>query len=427
MAPTIQAPTGRADAMCLPLTAQTAPEIPAAAEPGFDHWLATMRRIATEVAAPHAARVDADARFPQETVDALRAAGLLSVAVPHSHGGAGLSLLEQAQLCAVLAQGCGSSAMVFAMHLSQQASIVRHRGESPLFDGYLRELVRQQWLLASITSEVGTWGDTRSSICALQPVADPAGSTTPRTWRLTKEATTGSYCGSADAILVTCRRDAEAPASDQRLLLVRAGDFTLTQTTTWDTLGMRGTVSPGYRLEAEAPAEQLLPVPYADIGAMTMVPWTHVLWSALWWGIAADAHAKAAASVRAQARKQPGHTPPAALRLAELSAALQTARLHWEGVAREFDALDAQGEAARAALTGMGWRLKFNHLKTTLSDTAPKLVHQALQVIGMPAFKNDHPMSLGRHYRDALSGALMINNDRIHAGSAALLTVYKDA
>jgi acyl-CoA dehydrogenase len=398
-------------------------EAAAAQQPcDFSQALSHARRISKEIAAKHAPAVDKESRFPTESVTALREAGLLAAAVPRSLGGPGFSLAEQAQLCAVLGQGCGSTAMVLAMHLSQLASVARHHGNTPFLTAFLREQMAEQRLLASITSEVGTWGDTRSSICALQPLVGSG-----ERVALHKEATTGSYCASADGILVTCRRDADAPASDQRLLLVLRKDFTLTQTTTWDTLGMRGTVSPGYRLQAETDASQLLPVPYADIGAMTMVPWTHVLWSALWWGIAADAHAKASASVRTQARQNPGQTPPTAVKLAELSAQLQTARMHWEGVAAEFDRLDPDSDDDRQALTGMAWRLKLNHLKTQMSEAAPRLVHQALQIIGMPAYKNDSPMSLGRHYRDALSGALMINNDRIHAGSAALLTVYKDA
>ena len=47
-------------------------------------------------------------------------------------------------------------------------------------------------MLASITSEVGTSGDTRSSICAVQR-ADGR-------FKLDKDATTGSYCAHADAI-----------------------------------------------------------------------------------------------------------------------------------------------------------------------------------------------------------------------------------
>jgi acyl-CoA dehydrogenase len=204
-------------------------------------------------------------------------------------------------------------------------------------------------------------------------------------------------------------------------VLVRNTDFTLAQTTTWDTLGMRGTVSHGYRLKAEGDMAQVLPAPYVDIAAQTMVPYTHILWSALWWGIAADAQAKASAYVRGQARKTPGQTPPTAQRLAELSAQLQTAQMHWDGMALAYE------QATREELSGMGWRLKFNHLKTAMSDTAPRLVHEALQIVGMMGYRNDSPYSLGRQYRDALSGALMINNERINASSASMLLVYKDA
>jgi acyl-CoA dehydrogenase len=53
-------------------------------------------------------------------------------------------------------------------------------------------------------------------------------------------------------------------------------------------------------------------------------------------------------------------------------------------------------------------------------------VHTALQVIGIMGYKNDSPFSVGRHYRDTLSGALMIGNDRIASKSASLLLVLKD-
>ena len=67
-------------------------------------------------------------------------------------------------------------------------------------------LVERQWLLASITSEVGTYGATRTSHCALEVVETTP---PPGRFRLVKDATTGSYCAHADAILVTCRRDAD--------------------------------------------------------------------------------------------------------------------------------------------------------------------------------------------------------------------------
>jgi len=47
-------------------------------------------------------------------------------------------------------------------------------------------------------------------------------------------------------------------------------------------------------------------------------------------------------------------------------------------------------------------------------------VHKALQITGILGYKNDSKFSLGRHYRDALSGALMISNDRIASKSASI-------
>ena len=41
------------------------------------------------------------------------------------------------------------------------------------------------------------------------------------------------------------------------------------------------------------------------------------------------------------------------------------------------------------------------------------------------SIKNDSPFSVGRHYRDTLSGALMVGNERILAKSASMLLVAK--
>jgi acyl-CoA dehydrogenase len=382
----------------------------------FEQLLDAARHIAADVAALHAPDVDAQARFPHESVDAFRRHGLLSASVPASHGGPGLTMRQLGQLCSVIAGACGSSGMVLAMHYSQLGCLVRHGMGTPFFDAYLRELVERQYLLASITSEVGTWGNTRTSICALQQDGER--------FTLVKEATTGSYCAHADAILVTCRRDPDAAQSDQILVMVKPGDYTLTQTTTWDTLGMRGTCSPGFRLESSGPMEQVLPGSFADSASQSMVPYSHILWSALWTGIATDALGKAAGCVRAAARKTPGEVPATARPLADAMLELQAMRNNWQSVAQEFDAIEAQ--SSRTDLLKMSWALKMNNLKVACSEKAPQLVHQALQIIGLPAFKNDSALALGRHYRDALSAALMISNDRIRGKSAALLTVLKE-
>jgi acyl-CoA dehydrogenase len=379
--------------------------------------VARTRQIAIEVAAKHAADVDAKARFPTETFDALRQAKLLSVAVPKEFGGPGLSIQELSAMCFELAQGCSASAMILAMHHIQIACIARHLGDSPYFRRYLLDCIEKQLLIASATSEVGVWGDTRSSICHLEREGDRC--------RLFKDATTLSYGAHADAILATCRRNADAPRSDQILVLLKKGDYTLEQTTTWDTMGMRGTCSPGFKVTASFPAEQVLPGSFADSSAQSMVSYSHILWAALWLGIAADAISRASAYVRAEARKKPGTVPQQATRLAEVMVTLQAMRNNVVGQAVEFDTIMAKPDGMDQLLT-IGWALKMNNLKVGASETAPQLVHQALQIIGISAYKNDSKFSLGRHYRDTLSAALMISNDRILQKTASMLLVYKD-
>ena len=385
--------------------------------PEFSAHLAALKAIATDVAAANAADVDAKARFPRETIDALQKAKLLSAPIPRELGGAGYGMRELAALCSTLAQACGSSAMVLAMHYIQVACIVRHAKTSPYFQGYLKEIVEHQYVLASMTSENGTFGETRTSICAVER--------SNGRFKLDKDATTGSYCQHADGILVTCRRAPDSPSSDQVLVLVRKGDYQLTQTTSWDTLGMRGTCSPGFKLESSGAEEQIIPGSFADSSAQTMVPYSHILWASLWWGIAADAVGRAAEFVRGGARKNPGTVPPTATRLAEVSTQLQSARHNWLALATEFDDIDARPNGL-ADLLSIGWALKMNNLKINASETAPQIVHKALQITGILGYKNDSKFSLGRHYRDALSGALMISNDRIASKSASMLLVFKD-
>jgi len=376
------------------------------------------RKIATEVAEVNAPDVDARSRFPKEAIDALKSERLLSAVVPESHGGHGAPMRELSAMCMSLAHGCGSSGMVLAMHHIQVACIARHAIGTPYFDGYLRELVDKQLLVASVTSEVGTWGDTRTSVCAPE-IADGR-------YKLAKDATTVSYAEYADDLLITCRRGPDAPGNDQVLVLTRKGDFTLEKTGTWDTMGMRGTCSPGYQVSSTGAETQIVPGAFADSSAQTMVPYSHILWASVWTGIASDALARAASFVRAAARKNPGTIPPSATRLAAATVQLERMKAQVQSAAAEFDAIDA-GADARAELTTIGYALKMNHLKVAISEAAPQIVHEALQIAGVVGYKNDSKFSVSRHYRDVLSGALMIGNDRILSKSASMLLVFKDS
>ncbi len=374
-------------------------------------------RIGKEIAEPAAADVDRHARFPREAIEAIREERLLGAGIPADLGGLGCSISELAAVCEALGRYCASTAMVFAMHQIQVASIVRHAACSDYWHACLSDLARRQGLIASVTSEVGVGGDMRSSLAAVETDRD----------RLTlcKDATTISYGAYADALLVTARRSSEAAASDQVLVLLYQADYALEQTSEWDTFGMRGTCSPGFKLRAQGATTQILPTTFADIATQTMVPYSHLLWCSCWTGIAKSAVSRASRFVRASARSKPGALPPTALRLAGVSSALQAMEQAVHASCAEYERLMASPNASEA-LSTIGFALQMNNLKVSTSQLVAQIVTQCLGICGISGYKNDSPFSLGRHLRDAHSAALMIGNDRILATNASLLLVHKD-
>ncbi|MBS9374849.1 acyl-CoA dehydrogenase family protein [Rhodococcus sp. B50] len=374
--------------------------------------LARAEIVGRESAGPAAAEVDREGRFPHEALDALRVHKLLNCAVPVDQGGEGVSLGELCAVARILGRYCASTAMIFAMHQTQILSLVRH--STPGVTAFVAEAVANDYLIASATTELGTGGDVRSSVCAVARDGEAVS--------LTKNAPVISYGEYADAILVTARRTADSPPSDQVLVVCRRGDVTLEPTGNWDTLGLRGTCSPGFVLTATTSADLVVGAAYSEISSRTMLPVSHSVWSAVWLGIADAAMEKARSFVRSVARRSPGVTPPGALRLAEAAAVHQQFA---DLVAASAARFDAAASAQDESMSGMGFSLAMNNLKVTASTLVVDLVNRAMLICGIAGYREDSQYSLGRHLRDAHGAAVMVNNDRIMNNSAQLSIAYR--
>jgi acyl-CoA dehydrogenase len=372
-------------------------------------------RVGKDVAAKHADAVDRDARFPAEGIEALRQAKLLGAFVPVELGGLGCSIADLCAMCTTLGRHCSATAMIFAMHQIQVACIVRHLADSEALRGYLRELCDRQLLIASATSEVGIGGDTRTSNCGVQTLAGGR-------FALEKMASVISYGEHTDDILVTARRSMEAAASDQALVLVRKGEYTLERLGAWDTLGMRGTCSLGFKLVSTGAQSQVLPVLFADISSQSMLPISHLVWTSIWLGLATEATSRARQYIRAEARKKPGTTPPSAQRLAELVSQLHVMRSTVHDALSEYERRSADPES----LGELAFAIRMNNLKIAASEQVVPIVAKALSICGISAYRNDTAYSLGRYLRDAYGAGVMILNDRLYGTNAALLLVSKE-
>jgi acyl-CoA dehydrogenase len=304
--------------------------------------------------------------------------------------------------------------MVFAMHQIKASSVISHGADHDWHRAFMERIASQQLLLASSTTEGGgIGGDLGNSICAIERDGDE--------FTLKKDASVISYAKHADAILVTARRAPDAPSSDQVMATVLKGQYTLEQTAEWDTLGMRGTCSEGFILQARAPVDQIMPHPFAEIAARSMLATAHLLWGSLWYGIAANAVARAQAFVRADARKKPGVTPIGAVRVAEAANMLQLMRSSLNAGLDRFE----RAQLANDELNSMGFAIDMCNLKIGCSRLMTEIVNQSMMVCGIMGYKNGNPYSLGRHMRDAMSAPLMINNDRIFGNTSNMLLVHR--
>ena len=374
-------------------------------------------REAIEAARQNAEDVDRSGRFPSEAVSALRKTGALGWYVPQKFGGLELDVGDLAKATFELARRCSATGMIFAMHQIQAASLVHHVRDSGELALYLRRLVEEQRLIASVTSEVGVGGDLRRSIACLEPHSSLLS--------FEKKASAISYGVYADDLLITLRRSATAEHGDQVLVLAHSSDVELQQSGDWDALGMRGTCSPGFLIKGTCRAEQVLKTPFSAIASDTMVPFSHILWAHVWLGIATEAFDRGQKFVRMLARQTPGTTPTCASHLVDLSIRLAQFRALASEATREYSAILESDD--RSELSSIAYAVRINNLKIAASEAVVEVCGGALRVCGFAGYKNDGPYSVGRHLRDAHSAALMIANDRLVVTNAALLLMHRSS
>ena len=357
-------------------------------------------------AAAEAEAVDRDARYPKAAFDAARQQRLLGVQIPLAYGGDGASMSDITDMCYTLGRACASTAMIFAMHQTKVACLVRHGTGSAYLENLMRHVAAEQLLLASSTTEGQNGGNIRFSAAAVEHAGTEIS--------LVRNATVISYGAQADGIVTIARRANDAAGSDQVLLAITKDDYTLEPSLAWETLGMRGTCSTGFELKFKGTADQIFPESYDRIHAQTMIPAAHLSWSSAWAGIAAASVERAQAFIRKAARGAGGQMPPGAAHFTAARMSLAKLRAM---ITSNLDTYLAHEHDERA-LSSLDFQTQINLLKVEASELAVETVMSAMRACGLSGYRNDGDFSVGRHLRDVLSAPIMINNDRILANIA---------
>src|SRR5246127_42063 len=374
----------------------------------LDRGLSFVERTATvaAAAAAEAEEVDHKGRFPKAAIDAARERKLLGAQIPVAFGGFGASIFDLTDMCYPLGRAGSSAAMIFAMHQTKVACLVRHGSGSRYHEALMRRVASEQLLLASSTTEGQNGGNIRSSAAAVE--RNDAEIT------LNRNATVISYGVEADGIVTIARRNGDAASSDQVLLALTKENYTLERSLAWETLGMRGTCSAGFELKATASAEQIFPEAYEKIHAQTMTPVAHLCWSSVWAGIAATAVHRAQRFIRKAARGAGGQMPPGAAHFTAAKMSLAKLRAI---ITTNLDTYLTHEHDERA-LSSLDFQSEITLLKVEASELAVETVMSAMRACGLSGYRNDGDFSVGRHLRDVLSAPIMINNDRILANIA---------
>jgi acyl-CoA dehydrogenase len=369
------------------------------------------QRIGETVAGPAAYDVDLQARFPSEALEALKRERVLSALIPVEQGGMGATLTDISDTVRVISRYCAATGSVLGMHTEQMFILLKY-GTTPSLRRVIDEVAEKQLLIANANSEVGLGGDVMRSLNALEPDGDG--------WRFDKQALAASYGRHADLIISTARRSPEAAETDQAVALIRAADFTLDETTGWDTLGLRGTRSSGLHITGHVTAEDLFPVPFSEIANGGGGQLRHILLTAVWTGLAEAAMEEAHKAVRAAARRSIGTTPQSAMRLAEIMVEVQAAR------AMLFDAHRRMEAAIESdTLEDIGLIMSLRNVKVVTSTAAMSAATAALQICGINGFRRGPEHRLERVVRDSCGALIMVSNDRYLHENAEMLPLRK--
>jgi len=339
------------------------------------------------VAREHAGEVDRDARFPEEAVAALRTSGLLGLTLPEAYGGLGGGPAEHVRVVSALAGACGSTAMVYLMHVSAAMPILT--GPPPGLPDLLADLASGRALASLAFSETGS----RSHFWA--PVSQ-ARSLNGAGVRLDACKSWVTSAGHAD-LYVASTRTADADTVD--LYAVPAGTPGVEIAGPWRGMGLRGNASSPMRLTADVPTENRLGAAGAgfDLMMQAVLPWFNLGNAAVSVGLS---RAAVAAAVR--------HTSAARLEHLDASlSALPTIRAQLARMSLDLAATSAYLDqaAGRVAEPGEDTLLHVLGAKAGANDAALRITDAAMRVCGGAAF-SEH-LQVDRYFRDARAGHVM--------------------
>jgi len=341
-----------------------------------------------EIARQHTSAVDSDGRFPAEAVAALRQSGLLGLTVGEDQGGLGGSPQDFSHVVSSLASACGSTAMVYLMHVSALMPVAAAppAGHPDL----VREMASGTKLGTLAFSEKGS----RSHFWA--PVSRQVRSNGSVSVNAAKSWVTSA--GHAE-ILLSSALTPDGGMGDNDLFAIPRGTSGVTQGGQWRGMGLRGNDSSPVTLDVTISVERRLGAEGEGFRLMmeVVLPWFNLGNASVSLGLATAAVDAAVAHCTA-ARLE--HLDQSLAGLPTIRA--QLAKMHIRvDVTRTY----LNEVAASLAQPDDSTQLRVLASKAWANDAALEITEMAMRVCGGAAFSQH--LAVDRFFRDARAGHVM--------------------
>jgi len=347
----------------------------------------SVRALASEKIAPHAARVDQSAEFPQEAHDALVKADLHAVHIPDAYGGADGDAIATVIVVEEVARACASSALIPAAN---------KLGTVPLLLAASDELNRRY--LPPVAS-----GEAMFSSALPEQEADSGALATPvravrdgdhyvlngtRRWVIN--------AGVCRFYAVMAMTDPAAGAGGMSAFVVESGDEGFAFGPPEHKLGIKGSPTREARFDNCAiPADRMIGEEGSALRtALATLDHTRILLAAQALGIAAGAleYAASYAAERRQFGKAITEFQGARFMLAGMAMKVEAARqLTYAAAARSEQAMSGELADDLAFMSSA--------CKCFASDAAMEVTTNAVQLLGGYGYVSDYPVE--RMMRDA--------------------------
>ena len=370
-------------------------------------WQERVADIAARELAPRAEAVDRNSQYPQESLDALKGAGLFGLRVSKEHGGLGEDMLTTSIIVEELSKKCPSTAMCYKMHL-EAAEIICRIPTPYQVERFVEPMSRGEVFTTIAGGESQGEGDNWSATQSASHVDRVPGGYQINGVR--KSYVTSA--GQATHYQFACRIGADTPQSQRSSLFVERDNIDWEIVEPWNGLGMRGNNSSPMRFTGFVPEENRLGSEHTvqqETGAFNR-PVVALTYAAAYLGIASGAYELGLEEV---SRRYPSGSrrldrPVNQRRIAEMGTQIEAARALLHAASSAFD----QDRAPSA--------LPYSQAKVACSEAAVRATQDLMTIFGGTAFASRLPFE--RYFRDARAGLVMgMANDMAYEGMIPLM------